>query len=143
MNRHSRLIAAAVLVLCILLALFVVLERRPVGERMEISPEALHARMQQGDTTLLLLDVRTPEEYFSETGHLESSLLIPVQELKKRMPELEGYRGKVIVAYCRTGRRSSQAADLLRVEGFSVLNLTGGITSWSERMLPVTRRERP
>ncbi len=110
---------------------------------MEISPEALHARMGEGDTSLVLLDVRTPEEYFGETGHLESSLLIPVQELQARLPELDGYRGKIIVAYCRTGRRSSQAADMLRAEGFSVLNLTGGIVSWSEKMFPVTRKDLP
>lgn len=143
MISHSRNIAVAVLVLCVLLALIIVLERRPVGERMEISPEALHERMQQGDSTLLLLDVRTPDEYHSETGHLESSLLIPVQELKARLPELQSYRDRIIVAYCRTGRRSSRAADMLRAEGFSVLNLTGGIVSWSERMLPVTRTDKP
>lgn len=108
---------------------------------MEITAEALHSRMKQGDTTLLLLDVRTPEEYFSDTGHLEHSLLIPVQELKERVTELNGYRDRVIVAYCRTGRRSSTAADMLRAEGFSVLNLTGGITVWNERNLPVTRRD--
>lgn len=110
---------------------------------MDISPEALHARMEQKDTTFLLLDVRTPEEYYGETGHLDRSLLIPVQELKARMPELDGYRDKTIIAYCRTGRRSSQAADMLRAEGFSALNLTGGIISWSKRMYPVTRRDRP
>lgn len=108
---------------------------------MEISPEALHARMEQGDTTLLLLDVRTVEEYHSNTGHLEHSLLIPVQELQDRMPELNGYRGKVIIAYCRTGRRSSRAADMLRAEGFSVLNLVGGITSWNERNFPVAGKD--
>ncbi len=143
MTTVSRIITAAVLVLCVLLALLVVLERRPAGDLKQISPEELHARIARGDSTLVLLDVRTPEEYFGETGHLERSLLIPVQELKARMPELEGYRGKIIVAYCRTGRRSSQAADMLRAEGFSVLNLTGGITSWSERMLPVTGKDRP
>jgi rhodanese-related sulfurtransferase len=110
---------------------------------MDISPEALHARIEQGDTTLLLLDVRTPEEYFSQTGHLKGSLLIPVQDLKARIGELQHYRGKTIIAYCRSGHRSALAADMLRAEGFSVLNMTGGIKSWNERMFPVTGEQKP
>jgi rhodanese-related sulfurtransferase len=112
-----------------------------VGERTEITPEALHARIEQGDTTLVILDVRTPEEYQSPTGHLENALLIPVQELKTRVSELKTWRAKTIVAYCRTGHRSSQAADILRAEGFTVLNMTGGITSWNERMFPISRKD--
>jgi len=141
--KHNRYIAVAVFTLCALLALFVVLERRSAGDGDEITPEALQARLGQGDTTLFLLDVRTPEEYLSETGHLENSLLIPVQQLKTRMAELEPYRGKTIVAYCRTGRRSAQAADMLRGEGFSALNMTGGIASWNQKMLPVAREDGP
>ncbi len=141
MSTQTRQIALAVLVLCVLLALFVVLERRPVGERMEITPEALLTRLQQGDSTLLLLDVRTAEEYFGETGHLENSIMIPVQDLRERVAELNGFRDRVIVAYCRTGRRSSRAADMLRAEGFTVLNLTGGITLWNEKSYPVSRKD--
>jgi rhodanese-related sulfurtransferase len=140
MIKHSRFIAAAVLGLCILLALIVILERRAVGDRMDISPDALHALIVEGDSTLFLLDVRTAEEYFGETGHLENSVLIPVQELKQQMAELRPYRNKTIVAYCRTGRRSAHAADMLRAEGFTVLNLTGGIQAWSERNFPVSRK---
>ena len=140
---HSRNIALIVLALCVLLALIVFIDRRPVEERTDISPEALYARLQQGDTTLQLLDVRTPEEYFSETGHIQGSILIPVQELRERSSELLPYRGKTIVAYCRSGHRSSQAADVLRGEGFSVLNMTGGIRSWNERMFPVTGKNEP
>jgi len=108
-----------------------------------LSPEDLRALIAAGDTTLLLLDVRTPEEYESETGHLDNSLLIPVQELDRRMTELEPYRGKTIVAYCRSGRRSAQAAEMLREKGFSVLNMTGGIIIWNERKFPVMRKVQP
>ncbi len=108
---------------------------------MEITPETLYERLEHGDSTLLLLDVRTNEEYYSESGRLENSLLIPVQELKERMPELTDFRDRVIVVYCRTGRRSSRAADMLRAEGFSALNLTGGIVLWNEKGLPVIRKD--
>ena len=56
------------------------------------------------DSTVLLLDVRTPSEFAS--GHIENSILIPVQELEQRIAELEPYRGKTIIAYCRSGNRS-------------------------------------
>jgi len=143
MNRSSRYLALGVLILCIVLVLITFLERRSVGERTEITIEDLHERLRHGDTSLVLLDVRTPEEYNSETGHLADALLIPVQELRARTAELEPFRAKVIVAYCRTGRRSSTAADILRAEGFTALNLTGGITKWNERTFPVMRKDRP
>jgi rhodanese-related sulfurtransferase len=140
-NRQSRFIVGGIFVLCILLAVIIFLERRPVADRNDISPDTLQARVQQGDTTLLLLDVRTPQEFKSDTGHLQGAILIPVQELKNRMAELNPYKSKTIIAYCRTGHRSSLATDMLRGEGFTVMNLTGGITLWNEKMLPVTRKD--
>lgn len=143
MNNRSRNIAAAILVPAVLLALVFMFDRRPIGEPTDLSPEDLRARIVAGDTTLLLLDVRTPEEYESETGHLENSLLIPVQELDRRMPELEPFRSNTIVAYCRSGRRSARAAEMLREKGFSVLNMTGGMITWNERKFPIIRKDRP
>jgi rhodanese-related sulfurtransferase len=140
---YRRVIASGVLTLCVLLVVIIFVDRRPVSDRADISPEALQTRIQQGDTTIVLLDVRTPQEFLSETGHLPGAMLIPVQELQGRLMELSPYRGKTIVAYCRSGHRSSQASDMLHAEGFAVLNLSGGIRLWSEKMLPVTRKEVP
>lgn len=80
------------------------------------------------DSTVVVLDVRTREEYGSATGHLQRSLLIPVQELEQRIEELAPYKERKIIAYCRTGKRSGKAADLLAKHGFTVLNMEGGIT---------------
>ena len=93
------------------------------------------------DSTVVLLDVRTPAEWTSETGHLQHSLLIPVQELESRVDELAPYKGRTIIAYCRTGRRSAHAASLLTKRGFKVMNLEGGIVKWSSENLPVIKEK--
>jgi rhodanese-related sulfurtransferase len=86
-----------------------------------------------------MLDVRTPEEY--SAGHLRNALLLPVEDLERRVDELEGEKGKLIIAYCRSGRRSRNAATFLQGKGFHVLNMEGGILAWSGEGLPVVREE--
>ena len=95
--------------------------------------------MIQKDTTIVLLDVRTPAEFISVTGHLNAALLIPVQELERRVEELNTYKDKTIIAYCRTGSRSGAATAFLRKKGFTVLNMEGGIVKWNEEKLPVVQ----
>src|SRR3989440_1907818 len=75
----------------------------------------------------VLLDVREPYEY--SLCHLESSTLIPVEELDTRLGELK--RDSEIVVYCHVGIRSATAVRLIRQAGFSnVRNLQGGIDEW-------------
>lgn len=98
-------------------------------------------KMVKEDTSVVLLDVRTPGEYASETGHLKGSLLIPVQELEQRIGELGSYKERTIIAYCRTGHRSAQATNLLNARGFKTINMEGGILRWNEESLPVVKEE--
>lgn len=80
----------------------------------------------------LILDVRTPREYAA--GHLENSVLIPVQELQKRYRELEEYRNEDILIYCATGNRSTVAAKILIDNGFRrIHNLKSGISGWARQ----------
>ncbi len=93
------------------------------------------------DTTIVVLDVRTPGEFKSESGHLRAALLLPVQELEERISELEPYREKTIVTYCRSGVRSARAAAILSRHGYRVLNMTGGILEWNSDKLPVVKEQ--
>jgi len=88
------------------------------------------------DSTIVFLDVRTPEEFHGETGHLSGALLIPIQDLEKRIGELEPYRNRKIIVYCRTGHRSTRGTELLLERGFDALNLKGGITRWRAEKFP-------
>lgn len=89
------------------------------------------------DTTVVLLDVRTREEFTSTKGHLKNALLIPVQELSKRIKELEPYKKRRILVYCCQCPRSAEASEILVKRGFSVTKMDGGIDTWSEAGYPV------
>ena len=76
-----------------------------------------------------LLDVRTKEEF--EEGHIKNAILIDVNSddfvtLAKNKLD----KSKPVAVYCRSGRRSAHAAELLVAEGFKVANLSGGILKW-------------
>ncbi len=89
------------------------------------------------DSTVLLLDVRTPGEH--ETERIDNTPLIPLQSLEGRMEELEQYRGSMIIVYCRSGNRSGTAAAMLRESGYNAVNMTGGIIRWKSEGFPVLR----
>jgi rhodanese-related sulfurtransferase len=96
-------------------------------------------KLLQGDSTIIVLDVRTPAEFKSETGHLAHALLLPVQELERRVDELQNYQQKLIIVYCRTGHRSTTATDILQKHGHNVRNMEGGITRWRAERFPVEK----
>ena len=78
---------------------------------------------------VLVLDVRTPKEFHD--GHLKGAKLIPVQQLDGRASEIEEHEDKDILLYCRSGNRSTVAAEILRRRGFRRLhNMRHGIRGW-------------
>jgi len=102
---------------------------------------AQEVRLQLGGATPpLLLDVRQPEEFSGELGHIPGSRLIPLKELPARVGEIEAYKDKDVIVICRAGVRSTTAAAILTGLGFEhVSNLKGGMLDWDEQNLPVER----
>jgi rhodanese-related sulfurtransferase len=98
-------------------------------------------QMLAADSSVVVLDVRTPEEYRGHTGHLPGARLIPLPELGRRLEELRPFGDRTIVVYCRHGQRSLNAVALLRRHGFNALNLEGGILKWMEARNPVNVKE--
>ncbi len=94
------------------------------------------------DTSYVFLDVRMPAEYNSETGHLNGAILIPVDSLENHVGDLARYRGKTVVTYCKTGRRSARAEKILSQHGFQARSMVGGITRWNEEKLPVVKEQK-
>lgn len=85
-----------------------------------------------------LVDVRTAEE-FAE-GHIDGALNIDVKLndfLQKAKEQLDV--NKPVAVYCRSGRRSANAANILAKEGFKATNLSGGILAWKEKQMPTTQ----
>ena len=88
---------------------------------------------------LLVLDVRTPEDFVGEQGHIKGAVNIPVEELQQRMNELCDYMEHPVAIVCRTDKRSAKAALLLTEEGFADVHIVrGGMTKWIEAGLPVS-----
>lgn len=90
---------------------------------------------------LTLLDVRSPDEFVGELGHIPGATLIPLGELRGRLGELS--RELPVVTVCRSGARSAQASLILEKAGFSrVANLAGGMLRWNAEGLPTAREAR-
>lgn len=105
----------------------------------EISATALCNRLHSSDAPLVV-DVREPEEFVGELGHIEGAILVPMDALERRLPKLAGYVDREIVVVCRAGARSASAAAMLQRAGFArVANLSGGMLAWVEASLPAQR----
>lgn len=112
------------------------LERDPGVKNFSVAETAdLLAR----DTTVVLIDVRTVEEWNGESGHLRGAHLIPLTDLEKRLSEFDQYRTRQLVMYCRSGNRSGKAARLLMDHGFDAINMSGGIRQWLAAGYPVVK----
>ena len=85
-----------------------------------------------------LVDVRTIEEFTD--GHLEGAVNIDVkQENFIEMAKKQLSTNKSVAVYCRSGRRSANAASLLSDIGYRVVNLKGGYIAWTDAKMPVTK----
>ena len=56
---------------------------------------------------------------------------IPIESLEARINELNQYKQKKIIVYCRSGNRSGRGTDLLIHHGFDAVNLRGGMNQWA------------
>jgi len=97
----------------------------------------LKQRMDEGED-ILLLDVRTTEDYDGEQGHIAGSTLLPLEELEQRIDEINDYTEKTVVTICRTDRKSAKAAQLLAEKGFADVHVAKmGMTDWIKNDYPV------
>lgn len=106
----------------------------------EISPGAVSEKIENGED-IVLLDVRTPEEYAEV--HLENALLLPVGQLSANtLADIglgEDAKDKEIIIYCRSGARSKQAYDMMNALGYTnIQSVAGGMVHWQEDRYPHT-----
>lgn len=86
------------------------------------------AKEEMNNNDVIILDVRTEEEYNS--GHIENSVLIPIDDLEYKAEEVLTNKEQKILVYCRSGNRSKKAADLLVEMGYTNVYNFGGIKDW-------------
>ena len=102
-----------------------------------ITVTELKQRLDAGED-ILLLDVRTGEDYNGEQGHIAGSRLLPVEELEQRINELDDYLEKPVITICRTDRKSAKAAQILAQKGFADVHVAKmGMTDWNNNAYPV------
>ena len=132
---QTRIFIALLIILVIAFATYVSLRPAPkftTPSYVTINVEQARSLI-DSNPSLIILDVRTEEEYLEE--HLEGAKNIPLDELEERLEELDVERG--LLVYCRSGGRSAQASEILARNGFSpIYNLEGGIIEWRSAGYP-------
>jgi phage shock protein E len=99
--------------------------------------EPARTQAQSPAAQVLYVDVRTPEEFAS--GHVAGAVNIPHDQMEARWRELAAHQGDSVVVYCRTGRRSGLAIDVLRSRGFDRLENGGGFEQLAAQGVPTER----
>ena len=77
---------------------------------------------------IVVVDVRTREEY--EGGHIENAVLVPNESIGSKMPETLPDKEATLLIYCRSGRRSKDAAQKLLALGYQSVYDFGGVIDW-------------
>jgi len=76
----------------------------------------------------IVLDTREQDEF--DEGHIPGAILIPYTEIEKKAEEVLPHKDKIILVYCRSGRRSKIAAETLSKLGYTSVKEFGGIIDW-------------
>ena len=76
----------------------------------------------------VVVDVRTREEY--DGGHIENAVLVPNESIGSEMPEALPDKEATLLVYCRSGRRSKDAAQKLLKLGYQSVYDFGGVIDW-------------
>jgi len=104
----------------------------------DISAEEVHEKKQ----AVRLIDVRRPDEWVGEFGHIPEAELVTLDTLPMRIQELP--KNETIVFVCRSGARSAQAAAFAIENGITdVYNMKGGMIAWTQLNFETAERNSP
>ena len=100
-------------------------------------PEIEVRTAQENKSQFRLIDVRNPDEFVGELGHIEGAELVTLG------PQLQNFlesadKSQSILFVCRSGGRSGQATHVSRQMGFqNTMNMIGGMLEWNRLQFPV------
>jgi rhodanese-related sulfurtransferase len=97
----------------------------------EIDPERVKEMLDRGEVELI--DVR--EQYEWDAGRIAGAKHIELERVAGRADELA--RDRPVVFVCRLGARSAMVTEAFRASGWDAYNMTGGLTLWADRGLPL------
>jgi len=100
------------------------------SNNMEISATDVYEKISE-NKSIKIVDVRTQEEY--DEQHISSSTLVPLDSLQSEISKIESIKkSDEIIVYCRSGRRSAEAYNILTSLGYTnVKSMAGGINEWA------------
>lgn len=111
------------------------IENRKFTGVYDVMPEEVY----QSKDQIVMIDVRRPDEWTGELGHIEGAQLIVLDELENYMSQLP--EDQTIVFICRSGNRSGAATEMALEHGLTeVYNMAGGMILWNEKSYPVAYR---
>ena len=93
----------------------------------QITTEEAKKIMDSGEEHIIL-DTREQDEF--DEGHIPGAILIPYTEIENKAEEMLPDKDKLILVYCRSGRRSKIAAESLSKLGYTNVKEFGGIIDW-------------
>ena len=93
-----------------------------------ITPQEAKTIMDSGEEHIIL-DTREQEEF--DEGHIKGAILIPYTEIESKAEQMLPDKNKLILVYCRSGRRSKIAAESLSKLGYTNVKEFGGIIDWT------------
>ena len=118
----------------------------PLQLGWEVTPRQVRAKLASRSTSdgasddgsgepFVLLDCRTPAEV--ATAAIDGALVVTMQDIPSRLPELEEHAESEVVVFCHHGGRSMQVTAFLREQGFAdVKSMAGGIDVWARDVDP-------
>ena len=90
----------------------------------------------------IFVDVREAKEMAG--GVISGAYRVPLSNFDKNATQIDKFKDKPVIVYCRSGNRSIGAAGKLRKKGFTrVSSLTGGILAWQKENLPLETEKWP
>jgi len=104
--------------------------RRPRPLYKKLSPPVAY-EMMRDSPQMLVIDLRSPQQYNGETGHIREAKNIPLSRLPYRLLEILPFREDTVFLYCDTDECTEQGAKILGTSGFeSLAGMVGGIDKW-------------
>lgn len=105
----------------------------------EIDAATLIGAIKKGQTDFQIIDVRDPDSY--KDGHIQGAINIQLEDLSKRMSELDKDKGVMVYCYDPPCMLSVKAARILSDNGFKVKDIGGGFENYEKNEGPIEKGE--
>jgi len=103
-------------------------ENSEIAEVKTMTGEELEKLNSEKKDEILIIDVRSPEEY--KAGHIPNAININIDEFESRLNEIEDLKDFPIITYCNSGKKSGQATEILVNNGFKDVTNAEGVKNY-------------